>query len=80
MTWTKPEDFFLRITMVVYISTPTGWLTTYHRRQLRVWDLETLECEHVLKPTGKDVFVLVAVEGTVWGGVGEEVVVWGRSA
>ena len=46
---------------------------------MRVWDLETLECEHVLKqPDG--IWALVAVEGAVWGGVGAELVVWGRSA
>ena len=46
---------------------------------MRVWDLETLECEHVLKqPDG--IWALVAVEGAVLGGVGRELVVWGRSA
>ena len=45
---------------------------------MRVWDLETLECEHVLKqPDG--ILALVAVEGAVWGAVGTELVVWGRS-
>ena len=58
-----------------------------HCPQVRVWDLETLECEHALKqPRGHvwaprgDVIALVAVEGAAWGGVGAEVVVWGRSA
>jgi len=57
-------------------------LTTFHCLQVRVWDLETLECEHALKqPRGDgEVRALVAVEGAVWGGVGAEVVVWGRSA
>ena len=58
----------------------TGCLTSFHgRRQVRVWDLETLECEHVLKqPDG--ILALAAVEGAVLGGVGRELVVWGRSA
>ena len=60
---------------------PSGRLTTCHCRQVRVWDLATLECEHALKqPRGSNVEALVAVEGAVWGGVGAEVVVWGRSA
>ena len=48
-------------------------------RQVRVWDLEMLECEHVLKQSGS-VYALVASEGAVWGGVGRDLVVWGRSA
>ncbi len=47
---------------------------------MRVWDLGTLECEHALEQADGNVEALVAVEGAVWGGVGEEVVVWGRSA
>ena len=58
---------------------PSGRLTTCHCRQVRVWDLATLECEHALKQPG-DVRALVAVEGAVLGGVGAELVVWGRSA
>ena len=54
-------------------------MTSFHGRQVRVWDLVTLECEHVLKqPDG--VWALVAAEGAMWGGVGAELVVWGRSA
>ena len=53
-------------------------MTSFVRRQVRVWDLETLECEHALKQPRGDVYSLVAVEGAVWGGVAEEVVVWGR--
>jgi hypothetical protein len=50
----------------------------FHCRQVRVWDLETLECEHVLKqPCSVD--ALAASEGAVWGGVGREIVVWGRN-
>ena len=58
----------------------TGCLTSFHGRQVRVWDLATLECEHALKQPRGSVRTLVAVEGAVWGGVGAEVVVWGRSA
>ena len=57
----------------------TGYLTSRHCRQVRVWDLETLECEHVLKQPDS-IRALVAVEGAVWGAVGTELVVWGRSA
>ncbi len=47
--------------------------------EVRVWDLETLECEHTLpQPRGSEVKCLVAARGQVWGGVGWEVVVWGR--
>ena len=57
----------------------TGCLTSFHGWQVRVWDLETLKSEHVLKQPDA-IFALVAVEGAVLGGVGKEVVVWGRSA
>jgi hypothetical protein len=47
--------------------------------EVRVWDLETLECEHTLpQPGGSEVVCLAAVRGQVWGGVVREVVVWGR--
>ncbi len=59
---------------------PTGCLTTHHRHQVQVWDPETLKCVHVLEQPDSEVYALVAAEGAVWGGVGEEVVVWGRSA
>jgi WD40 repeat protein len=50
------------------------------RCEVRVWDLGTLECEHALpQPAGADVRCLAAVCGAVWGGVGEEVVLWGRA-
>ena len=57
----------------------TGCLTSFHGRQVRVWDLETLECEHMLKQPDC-ILALVAVEGAVLGCVGAELVVWGRSA
>jgi WD40 repeat protein len=48
--------------------------------EVRVWDLGTLECEHTLQqPAGAEVNCLAAGCGVVWGGVGEEVVVWGRA-
>jgi WD40 repeat protein len=48
--------------------------------EVRVWDLGTLECEHtLLQPAGAEVGCLAAGCGVVWGGVGEEVVVWGRA-
>ena len=54
-------------------------MTIFDCQQVRVWDLETLECEHVLKQPSS-IIALVAVEGAVLAGVGVEVVVWGRSA
>ena len=57
----------------------TGYLTSRHCRQVRVWDLVTLECEHALKQP-EDIWALVAVEGAVLGAVGTELAVWGRSA
>jgi WD40 repeat protein len=48
--------------------------------EVRVWDLGTLECEHtLLQPAGATVRCLTSVCGAVWGGVGEEAVVWGRA-
>ena len=48
--------------------------------EVRVWDLGTLECEHTLpQPAGSQVRCLAAGSGGVWGGVGEEAVVWGRA-
>ena len=50
------------------------------RYEVRVWDLGTLECEHTLpQPAGAEVWCLAAGRGVVWGGVGSEVVVWGRA-
>ena len=47
--------------------------------EVRVWDLGTLECEHTLpQPGGSEVWCVAAGRGQVWGGVGREVVVWGR--
>jgi F-box/WD-40 domain protein 7 len=47
--------------------------------QVRVWDLKSLDLQHTLpQPGGANVFALVAVQGAVWAGVGDEVVVWGN--
>ena len=47
--------------------------------EVRVWDIDSLTCEHtVLQPAGAFVVCLAATGGDVWGGVGWEVVVWGR--
>ena len=44
-----------------------------------VWDLDTWAEEQRLKqPAGQGVYSLRAMEGEVWGGVGNELVVWGR--
>ena len=46
-----------------------------------MWGLEELELQQTLpQPAGSDVEALVAVDGEVWGGVGRDVVVWGRKA
>ena len=48
--------------------------------EVRVWDLGTLEWEHTLpQPAGSKVYCLAAGCGVVWGGVGKDVVVWGRA-
>ena len=48
--------------------------------EVRVWDLGTLECEHTLpQPRGSAAVCLAAARGQVWGGVGQEVVVWGHT-
>jgi hypothetical protein len=50
-------------------------------REVRVWDVDTLDRQHTLpQPPGADVWALLAVEGAVWAGVGRDVVVWGRGA
>ena len=50
------------------------------RYEVRVWDLGTLECEHTLpQAAGAEVYCLAAGCGAVWGGVGSEVVAWGRA-
>ena len=49
------------------------------RYEVRVWDLDSLRCERtVLQPAGARVQCLAAAGGEVWGGLGSEVVVWGR--
>ena len=47
--------------------------------EVRVWDLETMACEHTVPATTEGYFwSLAAAGGEVWGGVGSSVVVWGR--
>jgi WD40 repeat protein len=49
--------------------------------EVRVWGLAELEVRQTLpQPAGSAVEALVAVDGEVWGGVGRDVVVWGRRA
>ena len=48
--------------------------------EVRVWDLVTLGCEHILQqPSGAEVWCLTARCKEVWGGVGLEAVLWGRA-
>ena len=57
-----------------------GFADEAERCEVRVWDLGTLECEHTLpQAAGAKVRCLAAGCGAVWGGVGSEVVVWGRA-
>ena len=47
--------------------------------EVRVWDLDSLACEHTVRqPAGGGVWCLTAQGGEVWGGSGAAVVVWGR--
>ena len=47
--------------------------------EVRVWDVDLLTCEHTMRqPAGAGVSCLAVAGGEVWGGVGAEVVVWGR--
>ena len=46
---------------------------------VRVWDLDTLACEHTVRQEpGADVRCLAGAGGAVWGGVGQTAVVWER--
>jgi hypothetical protein len=58
-----------------------GSISSGSQPEVRVWGLEELDLQQTLRqPAGSHVRALVAVDGEVWGGVGEEVVVWGRKA
>jgi WD40 repeat protein len=47
--------------------------------EVKVWDLDTMACEHTLRQAaGERVRCLAGAGGAVWGGVGRSVVVWGR--
>ena len=61
-------------------SADRGGAARAERYEVRVWDLGTLECEHTLpQPGGAQVRCLAAGCGVVFGGVGNDVVVWGRA-
>ena len=61
------------------LVTGSSSIDHHDHREVRVWGLESLECEHTLRQTvHADVFCLLGMSGEVWGGVGREVVVWGR--
>ncbi len=48
-------------------------------REVRVWDVDTLELVHIARqPAGANIMSLVCDGMEVWGAVGTEVVVWGR--
>jgi hypothetical protein len=48
-------------------------------REVKVWDLDTMACEHTLRLAAEeDVRCLAGAGGAVWGCVGRSVVVWGR--
>ena len=61
-------------------SADRGFPNKTQQYEVRVWDLGTLECEHILpQPAGAEVRCLTAACGMVWSGVGKEAVVWGRA-
>jgi WD40 repeat protein len=45
--------------------------------EVRVWGLAELDLQQTLRQPG-NVYALVALDGEVWGGVGRELMVWGR--
>jgi WD40 repeat protein len=58
-----------------------SWAGGSSPAEVRVWGLEELDLQQTLaQPGGLNVRALVAVDGGVWGVVGNEVVVWGRKA
>ncbi len=58
-----------------------SWEIGGSQAEVRVWGLEELDLQQTLvQPVGSNVRALVAVDGELWGGVGKEVVVWGRKA
>ncbi len=49
------------------------------RGEVRVWGLEELDLQETLRqPAHSNVHALLGLDGEVWGGVGRNVVVWGR--
>jgi hypothetical protein len=51
------------------------------QREVRVWDVDTLDLQHTLPMADfNSVWALLGAEGCVWAGVNRFVVVWGQSA
>ena len=49
------------------------------QRELRVWDVDSLTCEHTVQQPARAAMSCLAVVGEeLWGGAGADVVVWGR--
>ena len=73
---------FLRCLAVSGSKLVSGsWAYDGSQAEVRVWGLEELDLQQTLaQPTCSYVRALVAAGGEVWGGVGRDVVVWGRRA
>ena len=55
------------------LVTGSSSIDHHDHREVRVWGLESLECEHTLRqPAYGDVTCLLGMRGEVWGGVGRE--------
>jgi WD40 repeat protein len=48
------------------------------QEEIKVLDLNTLECEHTLKPSppGRSIEALLSMDGAVWAAVGVEICIW----
>jgi hypothetical protein len=79
--WQVPHCLAVCGSRLISGSADSDGADSMKRYEVRVWDLETLACERTLpQPVrGDEVLCLAAVRGRVWGGVGEEVVVWGAA-
>ena len=57
-----------------------SWREDRLGNEVRVWGLEELDLQQTLvQPGFADVYALLALDKEVWGGVGKELVVWGRN-
>jgi WD40 repeat protein len=75
-----PQCLAVSGSMLISGSADRGPAVEAERYEVRVRNLGTLECEHTLpQAAGAEVQCLAAGYGAVWGGVGSEVVVWGRA-